>query len=154
MNARIGHVSSSAAGQGKAAWQPQREMVVSRKVVARANSNRLTDSNNTLSAFSVSQVLLPTRAEGGKQVNCCVYDVLRVAKQAGNRSFRRCCLSDPIGSCHLACRGTLVTHPGPNVAAAGDRPVVIVVLEAADGQRQDRLAVQVRAYFRVRMMRR
>lgn len=144
-------------GRAKQRGSHSDEMAVSRKVVARANSNRLTDSNNTLSAFSVSQiVLLPTRAEGGKQVNCCVYDVLRVARQAGNRSFRRCCLSGPIGSCHLACRGTLVTHPGPNVAAAaaGDRPVVIVVLKAADGQRQDRLAVQVRAYFRVRMMRR
>lgn len=78
MNARIGHVSSSAAGQGKAAWQPQCKIAVSRKVVARASSNRLTDSNNTLSAFSVSQVLLPTRAEGsetGYLLFACMYYV-------------------------------------------------------------------------------
>ena len=127
--ARIGHVSSSAAGQGTAAWQPQsgRQSVGrSWRAPTAIDSNR----NNTLSAFSVSQCC-PLEPRGGNRLSLLLH-ALRVAKQAGNRSFRYSVL---IGSCHLACRGTLVTHPLPNVAAAGDRPVVIVFIDAADGQR-------------------
>ena len=67
---------SAVARQGRASSVAA--TVVSRKVVARANSDRPTDSNNTLSAFSVSQVLLPTRAEGsetGYLLFACMYYV-------------------------------------------------------------------------------
>lgn len=70
---------SAVALQGRAKQRGSHsEIAVSRKVVARANSNRLTDSDNTLSAFSVSQVLLPTRAEGwetGYLLFACMYYV-------------------------------------------------------------------------------
>ena len=70
---------SAVALQGRAKQRGSHSKIaVSRKVVARANSNRLTDSNNTLSAFSVSQVLLPTRAEGsetGYLLFACMYYV-------------------------------------------------------------------------------
>ena len=65
-------------GRAKQRGSHSDEIAVSRKVVARANSNRLTDSDNTLSAFSVSQVLLPTRAEGwetGYLLFACMYYV-------------------------------------------------------------------------------
>ena len=71
---------SAVALQGRAKQRGSHsEMAVSRSEGrARANSNRLTDSNNTLSAFSVSQVLLPTRAEGwetGYLLFACMYYV-------------------------------------------------------------------------------
>lgn len=98
--------------------------------MARANSNRQQREQHTLRLFCLA--VLPTRAERENRLLLLLYALRRVAKQPGNRSFRYSVL---IGSCHLACRGTLVTHPLPNVAAAGDRPVVIVFIDAADGQR-------------------
>ena len=152
--ARIGHVSSSAAGQGQTAWQPQsgRQSVGrSWRAPTAIDSNR----NNTLSAFSVSQCC-PLEPRGGNRLSLLLH-ALRVAKQAGNRSFRYSVL---IGSCHLACRGTLVTHPlgpCPTLLLPATAPSSSSLLMPRTG-RETRLAVVcaslVRAYFRVQMMRR
>lgn len=100
--------------------------------MARANSNRQQQEQHTLRLFCLA--VLPTGAERRKQVIVAIA-CTTCSKASRKQVFPVLCL-DRIVSPRVPWHTRHAPlGPLPNVAAAGDRPVVIVVIDAADGER-------------------